>query len=463
MNMAPSEILSSDGFNGASSSTAPAPWTCPFCPLLCDDGTTCARADDALARLTAVSGRQEALSPRIGGRAVPMAKALDAAAALLRQAGQPLIAGWGTDVAGARALYMLACRTGAISDAGADAVASEAQSQALRALQDRGGYTTTLAELRERAELIVFIGSWAPARAPRLLERALQGRVGQTLPVPRLVHLGLADEAQESEEVDEADAVPSVVPGEGGLVVPVERLTFTGHGTGPADLADLADLSLALKLHVDGRSSADPVLTALAADLRASPYAVLAWEPARLGPHAALVIERLQQVIARLNTTTRAAALPIGGGQGALTAQQVHTWLSGLPLRSRIGPRGLEHDPLRYGADRLLADGAVDALLWTGAFPAMPPPASTLPRVLLVSADMAAQAGACGDETDAVVIPVATPGVQHGGHLFRTDTVVLLPLHPWPAAPVGLDGLPSVAHVVAHVVGELQARLEGPA
>jgi formylmethanofuran dehydrogenase subunit B len=186
---------------------------------------------------------------------------------------------------------------------------------------------------------------------------------------------------------------------------------------------------------------------------------VLVWEPARLGPHAALVIERLQQVIARLNATTRAAALPIGGGQGALTAQQVHTWLSGLPLRSRIGPRGLEHDPLRYGADRLLGDGAVDALLWIGAFPAMPPPASTLPRVLLVSADMAAQAGACGDETDAVVIPVATPGVQHGGHLFRTDTVVLLPLHPWPASPVGLAGLPSVSRVVA----DLQARLEEPA
>ncbi|MGY0193709.1 formylmethanofuran dehydrogenase [Leptothrix sp. BB-4] len=422
-------------------------WTCPFCPLLCDDGTTCERAHEPLARLTAVSGRREALSPRIGGRPATTDEVLDAAAALLQRAGQPLIAGWGCDVAGARALYTLACRTGAISDAGADAAASEAQSQALRALQDRGGYTTTLAEVRERAELIVFIGSWAPARAPRLLERSLQGRVGRP---PRLVHLGLPDEA---------DAVPSNVPGEGGLVVPVEHLTFTGLGTGPAALADLADLSLALKLHVDGRSAADPVLTALAADLRASPYAVLVWEPARLGPHAALVIERLQQVIARLNATTRAAALPIGGAQGTLTAQQVHTWLSGLPLRSRVGPRGLEHDPLRYGAARLLADGAVDALLWIGAFPAMPPPASTLPRVLLVSADVAAQAGACGDETDAVVIPVATPGVQHGGHLFRTDTVVLLPLHPSPAAPVGLAGLPSVSRVVA----DLLMRLEGSA
>ena len=48
-----------------------------------------------------------------------------------------------------------------------------------------------------------------------------------------------------------------------------------------------------------------------------------------------------------------------------------------------------------------------------------------LPRLLLVSADVAATPGACGDETDAVVIPVASPGVQHGGHLFRTDTVVL--------------------------------------
>ncbi|RZS52200.1 formylmethanofuran dehydrogenase [Sphaerotilus mobilis] len=440
-----SQILPSDGFVDASVST----WTCPFCPLLCDDGPTCAVSRQRLALLDAVADRPEAATPRVAGQPVTLAEALAAATTLLRDAGQPLIAGWGTDVAGARALYRLACASGAISDAGPDAAASDAQSEALRALQDRGGYTTTLAELRERAELIVFIGSWAPDRAPRLLERALQGRADRP---PRLVHLGLAGGD---------DAVPAEVAGDG-FCVPVERRVFAvpdaqpAHPANLADLADLADLALSLKLAIDRRPGADPMLATLAGELLASPYAVLVWEPGRLGPHAALVIERLQQVIARLNATTRAAALPIGGAQGMLTAQQVHAWLSGLPLRSRVGPRGLEHDPLRYGLGRLLDDGSVDALVWTGAFPAMPAPDTVLPRLLLVSADVAATPGACGDEAAAIVIPVASPGVQHGGHLFRTDTVVLMPLHPSPTAPIGLAGLPSVARVV----GDLLALLE---
>jgi formylmethanofuran dehydrogenase subunit B len=266
---------------------------------------------------------------------------------------------------------------------------------------------------------------------------------------------------------DAADAVPTSVPDDTGRAVPVESLVF---GDAASDATDLAQ---ALMLLVDGRALASGAaggpassasLAALAADLRASPYAVLVWEPAQLGPHAALVIERLQQVIARLNETTRAAALPIGGAQGGLTAQQVHTWLSGLPLRSRLGPRGLEHDPLRLGLARLLAaDGGgdgIDALVWCGAFPAMPPPATGLPRVLLVSADVAATPGACGDESDAIVLPVASPGVQQGGHLFRTDTVVLMPLRPLmplmsvPNAANAASGasdesaLPSVAQVV---------------
>ncbi|MEY2654348.1 MAG: hypothetical protein RLZZ524_1376, partial [Pseudomonadota bacterium] len=285
---------------------------------------------------------------------------------------------------------------------------------------------------------------------------------------PRLVHLGL-NTGLNTGQRDAADAVPTSVPDDTGRAVPVESLVF---GDAASDATDLAQ---ALMLLVDGRALASGAaggpassasLAALAADLRASPYAVLVWEPAQLGPHAALVIERLQQVIARLNETTRAAALPIGGAQGGLTAQQVHTWLSGLPLRSRLGPRGLEHDPLRLGLARLLAaDGGgdgIDALVWCGAFPAMPPPATGLPRVLLVSADVAATPGACGDESDAIVLPVASPGVQQGGHLFRTDTVVLMPLMPLMSVPNVAGGGASDESAppsVAQVVGEWLALL----
>ena len=201
-------------------------------------------------------------------------------------------------------------------------------------------------------------------------------------------------------------------------------------------------------------AAARPALAALAAQLNAARYTVFVWAPSPLGAHAALCTERLMQLIQRLNQTTRAAGLPIGGGDGAMTAQYVHAWCTGLPLRSRHGPRGLEHDPLRFGAPRLLADGAVDLLLWVASFPGqaaggVPVPA-TGPRIVL---GLPTLAGQLGDERDTIFIPVATPGVHTDGHLFRADGVVLMPLH-----SLRDDGLPSVAAVVDALTRALAPR-----
>ena len=82
--------------------------------------------------------------PLIDGVACTPEAAIGAAARRLAASRQPLFGGLGTDVAGARALYPLACRSGAICDP----AAGDALFHGLRALQDRGGFTTTLAEVR---------------------------------------------------------------------------------------------------------------------------------------------------------------------------------------------------------------------------------------------------------------------------------------------------------------------------
>ena len=79
------------------------------------------------------------MPPTVDGQATTLDAALAAAAQLLAASRQPLFAGLGTDVAGARALYPLACATGAICDAAGGA----ALMHGLRALQDRGQFTTT--------------------------------------------------------------------------------------------------------------------------------------------------------------------------------------------------------------------------------------------------------------------------------------------------------------------------------
>ena len=399
--------------------TPPAVWTCPYCPLLCDDlrpapgpngsapdiaAAECALAHERLSRVHA--GRST--HPRVHGQPASLDAALAAAAAVLRASRQPLFAGLGSDVAGARALVPLALATGAICDASG----SVALSQALRAQQDRGGYTCTLAEVHARAELIVFVGSWAPDRAPRLLQRFSAGRDAP----PLLMSLG---------------ASPGLAPGLPILDVPLQ-------GDLPATLATLTAL-------VAGRAVRDPApaLQSLAQQLLGSRYAVLVWEPAQLGPHAALAIERLQQIVGLLNRKTRAAGFPVGGADGAASSNQVFTWMTGLPLRSRLGPAGPTHDPQTLGSAGLLADDSVDALLWVSAFGGMPPPATPVPRIVLAPAFIGDE---LGDESRTIFIPVATPGVGHAGHLFRTDGVVLLPVH------ACMDqALPSVAEVAARL------------
>ena len=163
----------------AAASAAGSTWTCPFCPLACDHlgvgfgdaarplvlrGGDCARASRALAQFGAAPSNAAA---QVDGQPCDVATAVATAARLLDASRQPLFGGLGTDVAGARALYPLACATGAICDAGA----GEALMHGLRALQDRGQFTTTLAEVRTRADLIVFVGGLPTDLAPLLAER----------------------------------------------------------------------------------------------------------------------------------------------------------------------------------------------------------------------------------------------------------------------------------------------------
>ena len=408
-------------------------WTCPFCPLACDhlgvriagDGTAlallggeCARASRALASFDALAATA---LPTLDGAPCSLDDAVATAAAWLAASRQPLFGGLGTDVAGARALYRLACATGAICDADA----GEALMVGLRALQDRGQFTTTLAEVRTRADLIVFVGGLpidvAPLIGPRCGIGDPQG------PQRHVVVLG---------ECPGDPATLSTWARLGG--VSTESLPLQG------DLFDTVGVLAAL---VDGRlppAVASP-LRGLAQRLREARYAVIVGAPALLPLQGALIVEAVNQIVGSLNRSTRAASLWIGGGNGAATVNQVFAWLSGLPLRSRAGARGLEHEPLCFATPRLLADGAVDALLWISSFDAeAAPPPNHLPMVVLGHPGLAARCRR--SDARIVFIPVATPGIGEPGHLFRTDGTVLMPLD------AALDsGLPSVAWVLSGI------------
>ncbi|MGF6789441.1 formylmethanofuran dehydrogenase [Paraburkholderia sp. 35.1] len=428
-------------------------WICPFCPLLCDDlaaaahddgtldvpDTECSRLAHALAQYGATDAQ---CACTVDGDEADKDAALASAAQLLANARRPLFGGLATDVAGIRALYPLAAACGAILDH----LHGDALTPATLALQDRGSFFTTLSEVRARADLLVFFGCQPSRRYPRFFTRALAG----TELARELVFVGCeADPAAAGFAQTRIDT----------LLPDTDPYDMLALWSALAEGRDAAALS-----HGDG--SAANVATALAslhARIAGARYTVVVYEPAALpAPHAALLIEALNRIVKAVNRTTRAACLALGGDDGALTVNQTVTWLSGLPLRTRVampahavGTAPLDHDPYRYRTARLLAEREVDALLWIAGFAPHAWPASLDPALALIVLGHPALADAARARgANTVFVPVATPGVDSGGHLFRIDGTVVMPL----TAARGA-ALESVASIAAKLSGRLSGQL----
>jgi formylmethanofuran dehydrogenase subunit B len=408
---------------------APTSWTCPFCPLLCDDitlatstdhrlaapHTACRRLADALARF----GPQDAnRKPAIDGQATDPEAALSRAAEILATARRPLFGGLATDVAGARALYELAAHCGAILDH----LHGDTLADSNRALQDRGAFFTTLSELRSRADLIVVFACEPSRRYPRFYERIIEPQRDV-----EIIFVGC-----------DADPAANAHTGRTKTVLPHHE---------PFD-------TLALwSAHVEGnRPIPNAELVGLTERIHAARYTAFVYEPATLpAPHAALGIEALHRIVKALDRTVRAGALALTGDDGALSVNQTTTWLSGFPLRTRVAyGLPLDHDAYRYRTETLLSRGEIDALLWVSSFAPEPLPASLdddVPAIILghPSTTLRPRKGAT------VFIPVATPGVDCAGHLFRVDTSVVAPLAA--ARDAGLPGVASIATRLARARG----------
>ena len=413
--------------------------TCPFCGLACDDlqvdvsaGTpipiakSCSISRDAYQRLAPLPG----VTPRVDGAAVALNVAVARAAQILAQANNPLFGGFATDLSGARRVVQLADRCGAVIDH----MNSTAKLRNLLTVQDAGWITTTLAEVKNRADVVVLLGTDAISRFPRFFERVVwntesmfdldpQSRdivyVGQGLDM----HAGFAPDGRP----------PASIPC---------RIDEIGEGLG-AMRSLLAGQSLQAKTvaGVPVSQWAD-----LVDRLRSARYGVIVWAAPDFDfPHAELTVQTLSALIKDLNKTTRVCGFPLGGSDGDFTANGVLMWQTGLPFRSSFATGSPVYEPHLNSTQRLLDSGEADALLWVTSFnPKRLPPTTQLPMIVL------APPSAQFEREPDVFIPVGTPGVDHAGHYTRTDKVVALPLR-----KLRDIGLPSVEGVVAAIEASL--------
>lgn len=388
-------------------------------------------------------------TPKVGGKEVTQAEAVKAAADLLGKARFPLIGGLETDTNGARAALRLAERVGGVVDhAAADGLLAT-----IRVMQTGGNVMATLAEVRNRADLVVFFGTDSTALMPRLFEQVIwpPQRLPGTGTTRKIVFLG-----------DGLDTKAGVAP-DGALPAHL-----------PCAKDRLVEAAAVLRALVEKRPvrGATPAgmklgeLEKLAADIRAARYAIIVWAAVDLPPlDAELTISNLCEMLKSLNQSPeprqdpappdstvegetgpkgeggRALGLALAGPGNGIGANQVTAWSWGVPIRSSVATGAPVYDPEGYATQALIESGRADALLWISSFMDRPPPKG-VPTVALARAGVAVDAD--------IVIPVGTPGLDHAGTVFRTDSIVALPLR-----QLRQSGLPSVEQVLNDILAAL--------
>ena len=358
---------------------------------------------------------------RINGKPASLAAAAERAAEILSQARMPVIAGLGTDVAGARASILLAEKLrGAYDHMHSARIFAD-----LDVLRQAGLMFTTPSEARLRADVLLFIGKDLTKIWPELMGR---------LSPAEIPPFDLARAPRKLLWV----APPSGAKA-GGL--PIETL----------DTSDLHATLAGLRARVAGRAvnctkSTLRKLDEFAGVLKNARFGVAVWGGDALD---SLAIEMLHGLIIDLNKTIRFSALPLGGAGNASGVVQTSGWMTGFPVRTSFGRGFPEHDTWRFDANRMIESGEAGAALWVSAYGGgIPSWKKNIPLVALASP------GTAFAREPHVFVEVGRPGIDHDGAEFARETNSIV---------ARVASQPSQTPSVAAVVGKILKHLGGDA
>ena len=365
------------------------------------------------------------------GKPADLDSAINAAVEILSHSKRPLFAGLGTEVQGMRAIMKLAEKTNAILDH----MHSEATVSNTRTMQNSGWLTTTLSEVKNRADVILAIGTGITGSHPRFFEKLVWNTVNLfDKPTPEVIFLG----SQNPGTQDHPDHTATAPDGTEPTII-------------PAAVTQLPEIINTLNALLNGKKPAASLiagieintLTALVDKLKAAKYAVIVWSASALKyPHAELTIQGITQLVNKLNESSRAAGLPLNSGDGDSSVNNVSTWLSGYPTRNRFNHGVPKYDTYHYSTEKQLQE--CDTLLWVSTFNPYLPPETKLPTIVI--GHPGTKLGLAPD----VFIPAGIPGVDHAGQMFRMDSSITLPLK-----KLRDSGLPSLNEIITMIETKL--------
>ena len=398
--------------------------TCPHCGLLCDDLSV--EVTDLSVQLTdsthpcgkpfadASITNNSLPSARIAGKPVSEEQALEKAAELLSTAKLPLVSGLVADVQACREAVALTEKLGGVIDH----LNGRSIRKGLAVMQRIGEVRTTLAEVRNRADCIVIFGDDVVNRFPRLKERILSPAktLGSDNTNNKKIFI-LDASKDDTTHIETDNNVTNIYLNYPKLESVIYR--FQEVVTRPKEY------------FIEHNAETDPEhdkdtqqLFSILDTILSSQYTTLIWSVGDFNQESAEhTVQALTESIKTLMKTIRCVGLPLGGSKAEITASQVATWQTGVPLPVSFTQGTPVHNPVLYDGESMLENKEADCLLWIATYNSEDvPPKHDLPTIVLGHPNMQC-------ETVDVYIPVGVPGIDHRGLACRTDNVATLPLH----------------------------------
>jgi formylmethanofuran dehydrogenase subunit B len=320
----------------------------------------------------------------------------------------PLIAGLGTDIAGARATIGLAARVGAVIDH----MHADALLRSLDVMRSAYLMTTTLAQARVQADCLLLVGPGiGQFDGVRALLGANAGRRNITWICP------------DRDARETAKGMPINIVGRNPADLPIAlatlRARISGRRIGKGPVAPKA-------------------IDSIVDQLKAARFGVAIWSVEHLD---ALATEMLQGIVVDLNATTRFTSLPIEPPSNAAGVLQACGWMTGYPMRTSFARGEPQHDPWMFDTARLVVSGEVDCVLWVSSYGSAEPEwTNAVPTIALIGAEPQPRSPA------RVAIRVGKPGGDHDAVEFVPSVGALACL---PASKP--SDTPSVVRVVTEI------------
>ena len=407
-------------------------FVCPFCGLLCDDlsvesslkGQSISSSECPLAHRRFESVIQpDTHDSLVNGVKCSRKQAVARTVELLSTAKFSVLYATATDVDGARASIELAERTGSVIDQAGNPAFHRVASR----IQIRGAYLATISEVRNRADLIVLIGNNLFNSFPRILDvlTPSESFFSSTTKDRKIVQIG---NQQIDKKFNSVDFIECDLDKITHLIAIIQAKL---NGKKPPS-SDWFNREQTTKIHH------------LATEIQNANYSVLLWRADEFNSLVGdLTIDAVMQLVDNINESKRSTVLPLTRNPSLTTFNQVCTWQTGTLSPVSFLDGTPEFHSRHYSLESMLNREQIDLLVWIGGLEeAVQLPPTKIPAVVL-SPNHAPNAE--------VYIPVGIPGIDHNGHLFRTDTVVPLYLQ-----AVRTPKYPSAANTIRSILEELE-------